>query len=140
MEIAMNKPDVVRARAEMVAAQKAAEEAIRAFEEAQMMADGYARDAAVAAAETLVEESFQQKVRAEMRYESVVHQYTSTIITTTTVVKSTTVSKTDEDRRRGGVGAMEVAAAKADAARLAELAAEEERAREREARTRAQTR
>ena len=132
MEIAMNKPDVVRARAEMVAAQKAAEEAIRAFEEAQMMADGYARDAAVAAAETLVEESFQQKVRAEMRYESVVHQYTSTIITTTTVVKSTTVSKTDEDAAVEASEAMEVAAAKADAARLAELAAEEERARERE--------
>ena len=129
MEIAMNKPDVVRARAEMVAAQKAAEEAIRAFEEAQMMADGYARDAAVAAAETLVEESFQQKVRAEMRYESVVHQYTSTIITTTTVVKSTTVSKTDEDAAVEASEAMEVAAAKADAARLAELAAEEERAR-----------
>ena len=107
----MNKPDVVRARAEMVAAQKAAEEAIRAFEEAQMMADGYARGrrgggGGDARGGELPAEGARRDAVRERR-----HQYTSTIITTTTVVKSTTVSKTDEDAAVEASEAMEVAAA-----------------------------
>ena len=76
----MSKPDVVAARAAVAAAQKAADEAILTFEEAQMMADGAARDAAVRAAEKLVERKFQAKVEAEMRYETTVYKYTSTIV------------------------------------------------------------
>lgn len=88
MEIAMNKPDVVRARAEMNAAMVSATASIRAFEDAQMMADGPERDAAVAEAERVVEECFQAKVAAEMRYESVVYSYTSTIVTTSTTIEA----------------------------------------------------
>ena len=83
----MNKPDVVAARAAVAAAQKAADEAILTFEEAQMMADGAARDAAVRAAEACGAQ-VQAKVEAEMRYEATVYKYTSTIVSTSVVAKS----------------------------------------------------
>ena len=118
MEIAMNKPDVVAARAAVAAAQKAADEAILTFEEAQMMADGAARDAAVRAAERLVEQKFQAKVEAEMRYETTVYKYTSTIVTTGVVTKTTaTATKTLSDAPKEASEAKNEVTARTDEAR-----------------------
>ena len=142
-EIAMNKPDVVAARAAAAAARKAADEAILTFEEAQMMADGTARDAAVRAAEKLVERKFQAKVEAEMRYETTVYKYTSTIVAAgvaskpaaaatksladapkeASEAKNEATARTDEARRERE---RERAALEAERARLERLAAERE--------------
>jgi cytosine/uracil/thiamine/allantoin permease len=89
LEIAMNKPDVVAARVAVTAARKEAEMAVTRFEEAQMMADGSARDAAVRVAERAVEEAYRAKVASEMRYETAVYKYTSTIVTTSSAVHET---------------------------------------------------
>jgi hypothetical protein len=118
MEIAMNKPDVVAARAAVTAATKAADEAILTFEQAQMMADGAARDAAVRAAERLVEQKFQAKVEAEMRYETTVYKYTSTIVTTGVVTKtSATATKTLSDAPKEASEAKNEVTARTDEAR-----------------------
>jgi hypothetical protein len=141
MEIAMNKPDVVAARAAVAQAKKAAEQAVLRFEEAQMMADGAKRDTAVRSAEKLVTEKFTAKVAAEMAYESIVYKYTSTIVTSSTTTATKTsynsqstavveateakdevLSRTDEARRERD---RERAALEKEKARLARLAAEQ---------------